>query len=118
MGQKPTGFLRHNQIFDVTIEKSDYDKARGLLAHLNHTFGQGKRGHKLNVIGDIIFSKNYAKASLELLIHNFDQFNAVGRTLESNETKKLANQLKQSETLLHLHYIRYVQRIRLADHAS
>ena len=25
MGQKPVGFLHYNQIFDVIIEKSDYD---------------------------------------------------------------------------------------------
>ena len=39
-GQKATSFLHRNQIFDVIVEKSDYDiknlivihKARGLLA--------------------------------------------------------------------------------------
>ena len=42
------GFLHHNQIFEVIIEKSDYNiqylimmqKSRGLLAHLNCTCGQ------------------------------------------------------------------------------
>ena len=44
------GYLHHDQIFDVTIAKQDYDiknlitmqKSRGLLAHLNWTCGQGK----------------------------------------------------------------------------
>ena len=42
MGQIPTGFLHHNQIFEVTIEKSDYDinnvvvmqEVRGILTYL------------------------------------------------------------------------------------
>ena len=50
MGLKPTGFLHHNQIFDVMIEKNDCDikylnmtqKASKLLAHFNLTAsGQG-----------------------------------------------------------------------------
>ena len=47
-GQKPSGFLRHIQIFEVIIEKSDFDikyliklpKVRGILTHLNWTCGQ------------------------------------------------------------------------------
>ena len=46
-----TTLLHHNQIFEVTIEKTDYDiknlivmqKARGLLALLTWTCGQSNR---------------------------------------------------------------------------
>ena len=48
VGRKSTGFLHHNQSFDVTIEKSDYDiknlilmqTAHGFWDHLNWKCGQ------------------------------------------------------------------------------
>ena len=90
MHEKPqAGFLHHNQIFDVAIEKHDYDiknltvmKAAGVLVRLNWTCGVVDR---VNIFGITLHGVNPNKErSRNVALEKWSAESNLGASLSSS----------------------------------